>query len=87
MSSLFSDYVDGLRPRIEPFRSRSLGLCLVGPRPFLSMGENIQRLGLKVTFPLLCPRSPELGPRSLLGYLIVDSLVAFIFVLLQLKAF
>jgi hypothetical protein len=40
------------------------------------MGENTQRLGLKVTFPLLCPQSPGLGPRSLLGYLIVDSLVS-----------
>ena len=62
--------------RTEPFRSRSIGLCLLGHHPLLSMGENIQRLGLKVTFPLLCPRSPGLGPRSLLGYLIiVDSLV------------
>jgi hypothetical protein len=78
MSSLFSDYVAGLRPRTEPFRSRSMGLYLVDHRPFLSMGENTQRLGLKVTFPLLCPRSPGLGPRSLLGYLIVDCLVSLL---------
>jgi hypothetical protein len=63
MSSLFRDYVASVRPRGEPFRSRSMVLCLAG-----------RRQGLKTTFALLCPRSPGLTPRSLFGYSIVDSL-------------
>jgi hypothetical protein len=50
-------------------------LCLAGHHPVLSIGGNARRQGLKTTFALLCPRSPGLTPRSLLGYLIVDSLI------------
>jgi hypothetical protein len=64
MSSLFRDYVASVRPRGEPFRSRSIG-------------GNARRQGLKTTFALLCPRSPGLTPRSLFGYSIVDSLISF----------
>ena len=52
-----------------------MGLCLDGPPPHPLGGDNNLRLGLKVIVPLLCPRSPGLGPRPLRGYLIVDSLV------------
>jgi hypothetical protein len=55
MSSLFSDYVDGLRPRTEPFRSRSMGLCLVGHRPFLSMGEKYPASGPESNLPAPMP--------------------------------
>jgi hypothetical protein len=72
MSSLFRDYVASVRPRGEPFRSRSVVLCLAGHHPVLS---NARRQGLKTTFALLCPRSPGLSPRSLFGYSIVDSLI------------
>jgi hypothetical protein len=75
MSSLFRDYVASVRPRGEPFRSRSMVLCLAGHHPILSIGGNARRQGLKTTFALLCPRSPGLTPRSLFGYLIVDSLI------------
>jgi hypothetical protein len=75
MSSLFRDYVASVRPRGEPFRSRSMVLCLVGHHPVLSIGGNARRQGLKTTFALLCPRSPGLTPRSLFGYSIVDSLI------------
>jgi hypothetical protein len=75
MSSLFRDYVASVRPRGEPFRSRSMVLCLAGHHPVLSIGGNARRQGLKTTFALLCPRSPGLTPRSLFGYLIVDSLI------------
>jgi hypothetical protein len=75
MSSLFRDYVASVRPRGEPFRSRSMVLCLAGHHPVLSIGGNARRQGLKTTFALLCPRSPGLTPRSLFG-LIVDSLIA-----------
>jgi hypothetical protein len=50
-------------------------LCLAGHHPVLSIGGNACRQGLKTTFALLCPRSPGLIPRSLFGYLIVDSLI------------
>ena len=40
MSSLFRDHM-AVRPRGEPFQSRSMGLCLAGHRPVLSMGEKI----------------------------------------------
>jgi hypothetical protein len=50
-------------------------LCLAGHHPVLSIGGNARRQGLKTTFALLCPRSPGLTPRSLFGYLIVDSLI------------
>jgi hypothetical protein len=73
MSSLFRDYVASVRPRGEPFRSRSMVLCLAGHHPVLSIGGNARRQGLKTTFALLCPRSPGLTPRSLFGYSIVDS--------------
>ena len=53
-----------------------MGLCLDGPPPHPLRGDNNLRLGLKVIVLLLCPRSPGLGPRSLRGYLIVDSLVS-----------
>jgi hypothetical protein len=75
MSSLFRDYVASVRPRGEPFRSRSMVLCLAGHHPVLSIGGNARRQSLKTTFALLCPRSPGLTPRSLFGYLIVDSLI------------
>jgi hypothetical protein len=75
MSSLFRDYVASVRPRGEPFRSRSMVLCLAGHHPVLSIGGNARRQGLKTTFALLCPRSPGLTPRSLFGYSIVDSLI------------
>src|SRR5512145_2890822 len=75
MSSLFRDYVASVRPRGEPFRSRSMVLCLAGHHPVLSIGGNARRQGLKTTFALLCPRSPGLTPRSLFGYLIVDSTI------------
>src|SRR5512134_99565 len=77
MSSLFRDYVARVRPRGEPFRSRSMVLCLAGHHPVLSIGGNARRQGLKTTFALLCPRSPGLTPRSLFGYAIVDSLIRF----------
>jgi hypothetical protein len=38
MSSLFGDYVASVRPRGEPFRSRSMVLCLAGHHPVLSIG-------------------------------------------------
>jgi hypothetical protein len=50
-------------------------LCLAGHHPVLSIGGNARRQGLKTTFALLCPRSPDLTPRSLFGYSIVDSLI------------
>src|SRR5512145_446421 len=75
MSSLFRDYVASVRPRGEPFRSRSMVLCLTGHHPVLSIGGNARRQGLKTTSALLCPRSPGLAPRSLFGYSIVDSLI------------
>jgi hypothetical protein len=61
MSPFFRDYAAALRPRSDPFESRS-------------MGNNL-RLGQKVIVPLLCPRSPGLGSRSLRASLIADSLV------------
>jgi hypothetical protein len=76
MSSLFRDYVVSVRPRGEPFRSRSMVFCLTGHHPVLSIGKNARRQGLKTTFALLCPRSPGLTPRSLFGYSIVDSLIS-----------
>src|SRR5512134_3240704 len=75
MSSLFRDYVASVRPRGEPFRSRSMVVCLAGHHTVLSIGGNARRQGLKTTFALLCPRSPGLTPRSLFGYSIVDSLI------------
>ena len=36
MSSLVSGHVKFLPPRVEPFRARSMGLCLVGHPPVLS---------------------------------------------------
>jgi hypothetical protein len=78
MSSLFRDYVASVRPRVEPFRSRSMVLCLAGHHPVLSIGGNARRQGLKTTFALLCPRSPGLTPRSLFGYSIVDSLIVLV---------
>jgi hypothetical protein len=69
MSSLFRDYVASVRPRGEPFRSRSMVVCLAGHHPVLSIGGNARRQGLKTTFALLCPRSPGLTPRSLFGLL------------------
>jgi hypothetical protein len=69
------DYVASVRPRGEPFRSRSMVLWLAGHHPVLSIGGNARRQGLKTTFALLCPRSLGLTPRSLFGYSIVDSLI------------
>ena len=75
MSSLFRDYVAGARTRGEPFRSRSMVFCLAGHRPILSLGGNAQGQGLKTRFVLPCPRSPGLTSRSLLGYLLMHSLM------------
>jgi len=63
----------GVRTTGEPFRSRSMVFCLAGHHAILSMGGNAQRRGLKTSFVLLCPRSPGLTPRSLLGYLFLNS--------------
>jgi hypothetical protein len=59
-------------------------LCLAGRHPVLSIGGNGRRQGLKTTFALLCPRSPGLTPRSLFGYLIVDSLISLLPIVLSL---
>src|SRR5512145_493144 len=58
MSSLFRDYVASVRPRGEPFRSRSMVLCLAGHHPVLSIGGNARRQGLKTN---LCAPVPALS--------------------------
>jgi hypothetical protein len=45
MRSLFRDYVASVRPRGEPFRSRSMVLCLAGHHPVLSISGNARRQG------------------------------------------
>ena len=56
-------------PRAEPFRARSIGLCLVGHRPIRSEGGYSPGPGLKATCTLLCPRSTGLAPRLPFGCL------------------
>lgn len=64
MSSLGSRHLMSIGARHEPFRARSMGLCLVGHHPVLPKSGDSYSLGLKETFMLVCPRSPWLVPRS-----------------------
>gem|GEM_PF-3285074 len=47
-----------MQPKPEPFRARSMGLCLVGHHSILFNSGNSYRLGLKETSTLGRPRSP-----------------------------
>jgi hypothetical protein len=49
MSPLFRDHVAAVRPSGDPFRSRSMGLCLAGHPPSSPWLKN-QAAGLKTTF-------------------------------------
>ncbi len=52
-----------------------MGLCLVGRHPIHSEGGYSHGLGQNATFAFLCPCSSGLAPRSLDGYLLMNSLV------------
>src|SRR5918996_4040242 len=52
------------KPRDKPFRSRSIGLYLVGRHPIRSNGGGSHGPGLNVTFTSVCPQPPGLASRS-----------------------
>ena len=62
-------------PRGNPFRTRSMGLWLVGHHAVLPKGGLSNGSGRNPTSMLLCPRSSGLAPRLPYGYLLLNSLV------------
>jgi hypothetical protein len=52
------------KPRDKPFRSRSIGLYLVGRHPIRSNGGGSHGPGLNVTSTSVCPQPPGLASRS-----------------------
>jgi hypothetical protein len=89
MSSLVAGHVAYLgSPRSEPFRARSIGLCLVGHHPVLSSGGYSHCTGQNATFTLWSngPRLHRVNvpvpahfrtrpSASFDGYLLMNSLV------------
>ena len=62
MSSLFRDYVAAQRSRADPFRSQSMGLCLVAPPARPLRDDNNLLRGLKVNLPAPMPAISKARP-------------------------
>src|SRR5918996_2373249 len=73
MGWFISGHLTSIRPRPEPCRARSMGLWLVGRRPVLSEGGYSNSPDLNATFTFVCLRSPLTRPRSLHGYVLMNS--------------
>ena len=55
-------WVRGKNPREEPFRARTISLCLVGRHPIHSRSGYFSGRGLNASFTFGRPRSPGLVP-------------------------
>jgi hypothetical protein len=75
MSSLLRDCLLVCKRGASPSERGQWFSALSATTAASPLGGNAERRALKINFVLLCPRSPGLTPRSLLDYLLVDSLI------------